>query len=126
MPRRLTRTLLAAWAVFGGALRADEPLPAPRPLPPPGAAEPDRLPIDLPTALRLADASNPTVAVARARVAEAYARLRQADLFWLPNLTTGGTYQRHDGRIQDTPGNILTVSRQSLFVGAGAVARVQT
>src|SRR4051812_18398199 len=94
----LTRTLLAA--SLGGAVAlspADEPLP--RPTPTPAAAEPAALPTDLPTALRLADAANPTVAVARTRVAEAYARQRQAELYWLPNLTSGATYQRHDGTI---------------------------
>jgi outer membrane protein TolC len=101
-------------------------LPLPRPVAAAPVKEPDRLPIDLPTALRLADASNPTVVVARARVAEAYARLRQADLYWLPNLTTGGTYQRHDGQIQNALGTVFTTSRQSLFVGAGAIARVHT
>src|SRR5260370_29816976 len=36
------------------------------------------LDIDLPTALQLANAGNPTIALARLRVAEAYARLKQA------------------------------------------------
>jgi outer membrane protein TolC len=127
MRRGLTGTLLAA--VLGGtvAARADEPLPAPRPVPPAAAPHPvDRLPIDLPTALRLVDSANPTVAVARARVAEAYARQRQAEVYWLPTLTAGATYQRHDGRIQDTNGTIITVSKQSLFAGGGAGARVET
>jgi outer membrane protein TolC len=131
MPSRLTRTLLAAALIYlpspfmgeGGRGGEGKPTAPPNPARLPHSTE---LPIDLPTALRLADASNPTVAVARARVAEAYARLRRAEVYWLPNLTTGGTYQRHDGRIQDTLGNILTTSRQSLFVGAGAVARVET
>lgn len=129
MRRTLTRTLLAAGLGLGTltqprAPAADEPLPRPTPVPAP--AQPAALPIDLPTALRLADASNPTVLVARTRVAEAYARLRQAELYWLPNLTSGTTYQRHDGTIQDTAGNILVTSRQSLFVGGGAGARVET
>ncbi|HEY1380002.1 MAG TPA: TolC family protein [Gemmataceae bacterium] len=126
MRRGLTRTLLAAWLAGAAFARAGEPLPPARPVPPATPAEPARLPIDLPTALRLADASNPTVAVARARVAEAYARLRQADLYWLPTITPGATYQRHDGQLQDTRGAILTVSRQSLFAGAGAIGRVNT
>src|SRR5947209_9192976 len=42
--------------------------------------------IDLPTALRVANAGNPTIGVARARLQEAYARLRQAQVMWLPNL----------------------------------------
>ncbi len=127
MCRGLTWTLLAA--VLGGSIaaRGDEPLPAPRPVPPAaGSAAPERLPIDLPTALRLVNAANPTIAVARARVAEAYARQRQAEVYWLPTLTSGGTYQRHDGQIQDTNGTILTVSKQSLFAGGGAGARVDT
>src|SRR5262249_44533932 len=50
------------------------------------------LPIDLPTVLRLADASNPTIALARERVREAYAHLREAEVLWLPNLQTGPAY----------------------------------
>src|SRR5262249_33909320 len=41
------------------------------------------LPIDLPTALRLADANNPTIALARERINEAYANLRQAQALLL-------------------------------------------
>ena len=66
------------------------------------------------------------MAVARARVAEAYARQRQAELYWLPTITSGAVYDRHDGQIQDTNGNVLTVSRQSLFAGGGMNARVST
>src|SRR5947207_599443 len=40
------------------------------------------LPIDLPNALRLANAANPTVLLARARVEEAYARVQQARVAW--------------------------------------------
>jgi outer membrane protein TolC len=84
------------------------------------------LPIDLPTALRLADAANPTIALARQRVEEAYAALDIARFAWLPNLVAGPTYERHDGRLQDTVGNIITTSKSSLFVGGGAVLRVDT
>jgi outer membrane protein TolC len=110
----------------GRVAAALEPLPAPRTVPITDPAVPAPLPVDLPTALRLADASNPTVAVARARVSEAYARQRQAELYWLPTITPGVTYQRHDGQIQNSTGNVFTTSRQSLFAGAGAIARVET
>src|SRR5437773_8079397 len=63
------------------------------------AAPPDdtqTLPIDLPTALRLVETANPTVAAARARVATAYAQLDQANLLWLPSLQTLTSYNRHD------------------------------
>src|SRR5207244_2716899 len=69
----------------------------------PPAPEPDVqiMPIDLPTALRLANASNPTIAVAREAVQAAYARLQQARVVWLPNLEGGPAYLHHDGRIQN-------------------------
>jgi outer membrane protein TolC len=118
----------AAFAEEGPWVKADAPvpLPAPTPVAPPPQSRPKEtaLPIDLPTALRLADSANPTVAVARARVAEAYARQRQAEVYWLPTITSGGTYLRHDGQIQNSTGIVFTTSKQSLFAGGGAVARV--
>lgn len=104
----------------------------PAPPPPPSApanlppSEPlaapnvDVLPIDLPTALQLTNANNPTIALARERVQEAYAAERQADVAWLPNLQGGANYNRLDGRDQQTPGQIITVSKQNLFANGGA------
>src|SRR5262245_32672534 len=82
------------------------------------------LPIDLPTALRLVNAANPTVALARERVRAAYERQRQAEVLWMPNLTAGATYLRHDGQVQNAAGLVFTTSKSSLFVGGGAVADV--
>ncbi len=96
---------------------AVENVPAPLSPSPTGEA----MPIDLPTALRLVDANSPTVAFARDRVREAYLQERQADLAWLPDLRTGPTYDRHDGRDQNSNGTIFEVSKQSLFVGGGAI-----
>src|SRR5262245_36618743 len=45
--------------------------------------------IDLPTALRLADAQNPEIAIARERIQEALAQQDRANLLWLPNLDFG-------------------------------------
>src|SRR5262245_16710740 len=56
-----------------GTPAAPDPAAAPEKHPAP-PARPACVPIDLPTALRLVNASNPTVALARARVEEAYAR----------------------------------------------------
>jgi outer membrane protein TolC len=78
------------------------------------------MPIDLPTALRLVDANNPTVVLARKRIDEATARERQADVLWLPDLRGGATYDRYDGRAQNSNGTIFTVSKQSLLAGGGA------
>jgi outer membrane protein TolC len=93
------------------------------------AAPPDdtqTLPIDLPTALRLVETANPTVAAARARVAAAYAQLDQAKLLWLPNLQSGTTYVRHDGWTQNQRGEVFNSSRSSLFLGNAVTARVDT
>ena len=84
------------------------------------------LPVDLPTALRLTDANNPTIALARERVAEAYAAERIADVAWLPNLQGGADYNRLDGRDQQTAGQILTVDKQNLFVNGGAALEWNT
>jgi outer membrane protein TolC len=80
----------------------------------------DGQPIDLPTALRLADARNPDILVIRERLREAFALQRQAELVWLPDLNVRSTWMRHDGQIQRATGQIITVSRSSLFVGGGA------
>jgi outer membrane protein TolC len=81
-------------------------------------------PIDLPTALRLAAVASPTIATAQVRVREALARVDQADTLWLPTLSGGFIYDRHDGITQRQDGTLLTVSRQSYFGGGGASVRV--
>lgn len=90
----------------------------------PAALPANTLPIDLPTALRLANASSPTIAIAQVRVREALARVDQANALILPTLSAGGIYDRHDGLDQNRNGTLLTVSRQSFFAGGGAALRV--
>ncbi|MCE9531531.1 MAG: TolC family protein [Planctomycetes bacterium] len=85
-----------------------------------------KLPIDLATALRLANAQNPTIALARSRVAEAMARQDQAEVLWLPNLSAGSTYIRHDGNTQNQLGLVFVTSRSSVFAGGGSQLRVDT
>lgn len=101
--------------------RVADPIPY---APPPGAD--GTLPIDLPTALRLVNTSNPTVAAARARVDAAYARLREVQTLWLPDLTAGTTYIRHDGRIQNATGFVFNTNKQSLVFGGTAALTLQT
>jgi outer membrane protein TolC len=95
--------------------------PAPTPLSParPAYARLETHPIDLPTVLRLVSPNSPTVGFARARVAEAQARLARAQVQWLPNLTFGGAYNRFDGQTQNQAGNVFGVSRANLFYGGG-------
>jgi outer membrane protein TolC len=73
----------------------------------------------LPTALRLAGANHLQIALAAERVRQAQARLEGAKALWLPTLDAGIDYNRHEGQIQDTSGNIIDVRRSSLFVGGG-------
>lgn len=81
-------------------------------------------PIDLTTALRLADANNPTVAVARARTREALAQLDRARVLWVPNLALGPTFFYHDGIDQNRRGELFTVARGNYTLGAGPTLRV--
>ena len=92
----------------------------------PGAAScgTNQLPIDLPTALRLAGAQNLDVRIARERLVEAQANNDSALLQFFPWLSAGVTYRRHDGLIQDTAGSILDVNKQSYAPGGALVAQL--
>lgn len=79
-------------------------------------------PIDLPTALRLADADNLQVALAREQVQQAYADYRLANTLWLPSLRGGMNYNHHDGPLLSSAGVIRDISRDFLWYGAGAGA----
>lgn len=78
--------------------------------------------IDLPTALRLANAQNLQVQFMRERIQASQAALDQARVLWLPTISIGANWARHDGQIQDTRGDVINVSRSSLFNGGGAAA----
>ena len=78
--------------------------------------------LDLAQALAIGGANSLQVALARQELAEAHARLDQAEVLWLPNLWAGVGYDKHEGALQETEGNILQVSRNSGFVGGGILA----
>jgi outer membrane protein TolC len=77
-------------------------------------------PIDLGTALRLADVSNPTIAAARTMILAALALQLTARMLLVPSLNSGVDYHGHDGLLQRSNGKMIRVSLQSLYVGAGA------
>jgi len=79
--------------------------------------------IDLPAALQLAGAQNLDVRLARERLAEARAKSDQATLRFFPWLHVGVSYRRHDGRIQDTAGEILDVNKQRYEPGGTLVGQ---
>jgi outer membrane protein TolC len=101
----------ASIALAGGSLAQ----PAASPADPEPA---DVHPIDLPTALRLAGAQNLDVQAARERLAEARALHQSALLQFFPWVSVGVSYTRHDGQLQATEGEIVTVSRQAYAPGA--------
>lgn len=63
--------------------------------------------------LQLAGAQNLDVEFARQRLIEAEGAYASERLRFFPTLAPGIGYRRHDGRIQDTGGDILDVSKQS-------------
>lgn len=76
--------------------------------------------IDLGSALGMAGANAWTIQLARQRTVEAHADLLQARALWLPTLQLGVGWNKHDGRVQASDGNVIEASRNSLFVGGGA------
>ncbi len=88
---------------------------------PPGVVAEEVHSIDLPSALQLAGANNLQIALARERISQAAARAAAANALWIPSISAGVVYNNHSGRLQETEGQILEVSRNSLFVGGGAV-----
>lgn len=78
-------------------------------------------PINLATALRLSDARPLIVASAQASVWVAEARLTRAKLLWVPMLTLGFDYIRHDGGGPDFNRGLLTAPSVSFFYGGGGL-----
>jgi outer membrane protein TolC len=87
---------------------------------PEGEPELRVLPIDLATALELSGSRPIDVQLAHERVRGAGAALLQAQALWLPSITIGGDYYRHDGDIQDSSGAIEDNSHGTLMFGAGS------
>src|SRR5262249_30187400 len=116
---------------------ASRPLPAPRPLSAPPAEprdaaglvpakleEADReLPINLATALRLADARPLIIESARAAIETQAGLYEQARALWLPTVYLGVDYQRHDGgQLDFFNGAQILGARNQFLVGGGARA----
>lgn len=92
------------------------PLPASLPLP-----DSRLYPINLPTALQLANVQPLDIALASERIRLAAAQLERARVLWLPSLLVGTDYLRHDGQIQDVAGKMLPTNKSAVLVGAGPV-----
>jgi outer membrane protein TolC len=78
--------------------------------------------IDLETALALAGVENPTIALAEEAVRASLAAQLAARALLLPTLEAGTSFNLHRGNLQSARGLLRDVDRQSLYVGAGALA----
>lgn len=78
--------------------------------------------IDLATSLALVAGENPRIGYVQQRVAEACAELDAAEALWLPSVRIGANYNKHEGSFQDVAGQVLDVSRGSLYTGFGSRA----
>jgi outer membrane protein TolC len=81
-------------------------------------------PIDLPTTLRLANAQNLDIQIARERLKEAKANHESAVELFFPWISPGAAYRRHENRIQDVVGNIIDADKQSYSVGGALTAQM--
>jgi outer membrane protein TolC len=94
----------------------------PPPATPPSILGAEVRPIDLGTALRLANVQNPELNIARQRILEAAALRQLAAAYFLPSINPGMNYDTHTGVLQQSNGNILSINRSAVFVGAGSNA----
>lgn len=83
-------------------------------------------PIDLGTAVRLADSNSPLNAMATARLKAALARQELAELMFVPNFSIGPGYFRHDGVDQNRRGDVFQVTRSQMYTLGGPSLRVDT
>jgi outer membrane protein TolC len=81
--------------------------------------------IDLPTVLKLANARNLDVQIARERLAEAKAASESATMEFLPWLAPGVVYRRHDNLLQDVGGNIIDVHKDSYAPGLTLAGQIE-
>src|SRR5205814_2532653 len=81
-------------------------------------------PIDLPTALPLANAQNLDIQIAREKLKEAKANHEGAVELFFPWISPGANYRRHENRIQDVVGNIIDADKQSYSVGGAITAQM--
>jgi outer membrane protein TolC len=92
-----------------------------QPVPRPDA---DVVPIGLDTVLRLAQDKNGQLQIARARLGAAQAGQDIAKLAWIPQISAGPNYYRHEGGIQDFEGNLIHSSYGSVFAGVELRSRL--
>jgi outer membrane protein TolC len=82
------------------------------------------LSVTLESVLQLAESQNPSLAVARERVRQAFAEEELAAKSWLPEINVGAGYYRHEGGIQLQEGPLIKSSTGAIIAGADAAIRI--
>jgi outer membrane protein TolC len=82
----------------------------------------ETFPINLPTALRLANARAWDITIASQQLRVAAAQLEGAKVLWVPTLYNGVEYTHHDGPTQAADGAISDSSRSALYAGGAPFA----
>src|SRR5579883_1517624 len=126
---RRARILLCVLTLMVAATcaMAQDTLPPPTPAPatvalPPLVDGQKPYPINLPTALQLANARAIDIALASERFRIAAAQLERAKVLWLPTILMGTDYYRHDGEVQNVEGQVFGVSKSTFMVGGAPYA----
>jgi outer membrane protein TolC len=88
------------------------------------ALPPNVLPVGLDTVFRLAHDQNGQLRIARARLDEAVIGQDLAQRAWLPQVTIGPAYFRHEGGIQDFQGNLVHSSYGSVLAGVEVCSKL--
>lgn len=112
--------LLAACLLGAGSLAVAASAASPTD----AALKPQTYNIDLATALRLARADNLDVQLAQERVQEAQASHSAAVARFLPWVTVGVNYRRHEGLTQAVDGTPLDVDKKNTAIGPTITAQV--
>jgi outer membrane protein TolC len=107
----------------GGDQPSAGTLPPPTQLAPPATLTPPAHPValSLSTLFRLTEGQNVALAASRARIDAASAGMELADRAWLPQISFGSAWFRHEGGIANQDGTLQNSSFGSLLAG-GSVA----
>lgn len=77
-----------------------------------------RMPVDLPTVLRLASGRSYDVRIVREEMRAAHREAAHAGQWLVPSARVGFRYNRIDGNVQSTEGRIVDVDKENTFGGA--------
>lgn len=105
----------------------DKPERLPDPVHPPTADAPvvvHPVLLTLGTIFRLAEDQNSQIALSRARIDEAYASKELADRAWLPQISFGGAWWRHEGGITNQDGTLQRSSFGALLAGGSLAGKL--